>query len=101
MNKSDIDRRTKEYCDNNPLSKKMKVTGENLNDKFLNIGFLKDFEGMYPPLANECELIAIEFAVEFAKWNENYPAHLKYDDKGKHLGLEKLVVIFNNKFYGR
>jgi hypothetical protein len=87
----------KDYCDNNPLPRKIKVTGENLNDKFLNIGFLKDFEGMYPPLANECELIA----VEFAKWNENYPSHLKYDDKGKYLGLENLIIIFKNKFYGR
>ena len=101
MNKSDINERTREYCKNNPLPKVMKVTGENLNDKFLNIGFLKDYEGMYPPLANECEIIAIEFAVEFAKWNENYPAHLKYDDKGKYLGLEKLVIIFKDKFYGR
>ena len=52
-------------------------------------------------LSNECEIIAIEFAVEFARWNENYPAHLKYDEKGKYLGLEKLADIFKNKFYGK
>lgn len=79
----------------------MKKTGENLNDKFINIGFLKDYEGMYPPLASECEIIAIEFAVEFARWNENYPAHLKYDDRGNYLGLDKLVIIFNKKIYGK
>ena len=42
-----------------------------------------------------------EFAVEFAKWNENYPAHLKYDEKGKYLGLENLVILFKSKFYGK
>ena len=101
MNKSNINERTREYCKDNPLPKVKKGTGENLHDKFINIGFLKDYEGMYPPLADECEIIAIDFAVDFARWIENYPAHLKYDEKGKYLGLENLAILFKNKFYAK
>lgn len=36
-------------------------------------------------------------AIEFAEWNEKYPPHLKYDEKGKYLGLQKLIIVFKKE----
>ena len=67
-----------------------------LKEKFNNL-VPKEFGGMQEPLLSDCEEVADEYAIEFAEWSENYPAHLKYDDKGKYLGLQKLIIVFKKE----